>query len=178
MERGIAGASRRRSDNDKKGESTMKHQMQAQYPAPPDVVLKMFVDKNFHTKKLDVIGLPYKVLAHEFDGKTFRIRVERKVPVNMPGGKKAEATVVNDEVWNVATRTGSVKADAGIMPIDCSCTTAIVADGKNTVVRYDWTVKSKVPLIGGQIEKMAVSDMEARAGEETRVAVGLLNDYR
>ncbi|WP_028080254.1 DUF2505 domain-containing protein [Solimonas soli] len=155
----------------------MKHQMQARFAAPPDVVVRMFGDKAFHVKKLDALGLPYKVLAQEADANTFRIRVERKVPVQMPGGKKAEATVVNEELWHLAERRGSVKVDAGMMPIDCACTAQIVADGKHTRVVYDWTIKSSVPLLGGQIEKMALADMETRFADETRVAASLLNDY-
>ncbi|WP_028008694.1 DUF2505 domain-containing protein [Solimonas flava] len=156
----------------------MKHQVQARYPAAPDVVIKMFTDKGFHTRKLDALGMPYKVLAHEFDGQTFRIRVERKVPVQMPGGKKAEATVTNEETWHVASRTGSVKVEAGAMPLECACTTAIADGGSETLVTYDWTVKSKIPLLGGQIEKMAVADMDTRSADETRIAIELIADYR
>lgn len=157
----------------------MKHEVQARYPASPDVVIRMFTDAGFHTKKLEALGMPYKVLAQRADGKTFSIRVERKVPVQMPGlGKKAEATVVNEETWDLASRTGSVKVEAGGMPLDCGCTVSMRAEGRGTLVRYDWDVKSKLPLVGGQIEKMAVADMEKRSEEETRIAVGLLPDYR
>src|SRR3546814_14273783 len=81
----------------------MKHEVKARYPASPDVVMKMFCDQDFHVRKLDALGLPYKVLAQKRDARQFSIRVERKVPVQVPGiGKKAEATVVNEEIWNFA----------------------------------------------------------------------------
>lgn len=156
----------------------MKHEVKARYPASPAVVIKMFADKDFHVRKLDALGLPYKVLAHKGDARQFSIRVERKVPVQVPGiGKKAEATVVNEEIWNLAGKTGVIKVEPGAMPLKCSCTAALKADGKDTVVTYTWEVKATVPLIGGQIEKMAIADMDARFDEETRAAIKLLKDY-
>lgn len=156
----------------------MKHEVKARYPASPDVVIKMFTDKAFHARKLDAIGLPYKVLAQKGDARQFSIRVERKVPVQMPGiGKKAEATVVNEEIWNIAGKTGVINVDPGAMPLKCSCSAALKADGKDTVVTYSWEVKATVPLIGGKIEKMAIADMDSRFDEETAAAIKLLKDY-
>src|SRR3546814_4785325 len=89
--------------------------------------------------------------------------------VLVPGlGKKAEATVVNEEIWNFAGKTGVLNVDPGAMPLKCSCTAALKSDGKGTVVTYTWEVKATVPLIGGKIEKMAIADMDARFDEETR----------
>src|SRR3546814_20807219 len=99
----------------------MKHEVKARYPASPDVVMKMFCDQDFHVRKLDALGLPYKVLAQKRDARQFSIRVERKVPVQVPGiGKKAEATVVNEEIWNFAGKTGVINVDPGAMPLKCS----------------------------------------------------------
>src|SRR3546814_12469055 len=92
-------------------------------------------------------------------------------------GKKAEATVVNEEIWNFAGKTGVINVDPGAMPLKCSCTAALKTDGKGTVVTYTWEVKATVPLIGGKIEKMAIADMDARFDEETRAAIALLKDY-
>src|SRR3546814_2435093 len=81
------------------------------------------------------------------------------LPVQVPGiGKKAEATVVNEEIWNFAGKTGVINVDPGAMPLKCSCTAALKSDGKGTVVTYTWEVKATVPLIGGKIEKMARSE--------------------
>lgn len=156
----------------------MKHQVLARYPASPDVIMKMFSDRAFHTRKLDAMQAEYKVLAHSFDGQTFSIRVERKVPVQLPGMKKAaETSVINEEVWHLASRTGSVKVELA-MPLDAKCVVTISADGEHSLITYDWDVKSKVPLVGGQIEKMAVADMDRRSADETRVAIDLIQHYR
>lgn len=161
----------------------MKHQSQARYPASSDVVLRMFTDKNFHTRKLDAMGLKnYKVLDHKLDGSAFRIRIERKVPMQAPGVVKklfgAETTVTNEEHWNLKSKTGKVLVEPQGVPIEVSCTTALTDEGKECVVSFDWTIKARVPLVGGALEKFVIADMEKRAAEETEVARSLLKDYR
>ena len=162
----------------------MKHEMKARYPAPAAVVMKMFADKAFHTKKLDGMGYAgkYQVLGSGGDGKkSFSIRIERKVPVSLPGmGKNApESTVVNEESWDIASKTGKVVVELKGMPLEMSCSTAITDEGKGAcVVTYQWDVKSKVPLVGGAIEKMVVGDMSKKADEETQAAIALLDGYR
>src|SRR3546814_18968602 len=95
----------------------------------------------------DVCSSDLKVLAQKRDARQFSIRVERKVPVQVPGiGKKAEATVVNEEIWNFAGKTGVFNVDPGAMPLKCSCTAALKSDGKDTVVTYPWKGKATVPL--------------------------------
>lgn len=160
----------------------MKHEMKARYPASSAVVMKMFADRDFHTRKLEATGYAgkYQVLNCTGDGKSFSIRIERKVPVSMPGmGKNApESTVVNDESWNLASKTGRVVVELKGMPLEMSCLTSMKDEGKDCVVSYQWEVKSKIPLVGGTIEKMVVNDMEKKAEEETQAAIALLKDYR
>lgn len=160
----------------------MKHEVTTRYPAPAAVVMKMFTDPEFHTRKLEATGYSgkYKVLAQQDDGRDFSIRIERKVPVALPGvGKNApESTVVNDESWNIASRSGRVVVELKGMPLAMSCVTSITDEGKGCVVRYQWEVKSKVPLVGGAIEKMVVADLQKKSQEETDAAIALLANYR
>ncbi|TAJ52798.1 MAG: DUF2505 domain-containing protein [Nevskiaceae bacterium] len=160
----------------------MKHEMQSRYPAPSSVVMKMFADRDFHTRKLDATGYSgkYQVLSCNSDGKSFSIRIERKVPVSMPGmGKNApESTVVNDESWDLASKTGRVVVELKGMPLDMSCVTSMRDEGQGCVVNFAWDIKSKIPLVGGTIEKMVVNDMVKKADEETQAAIALLKNYR
>jgi len=157
----------------------MKHTLKAQYPAPSDLVIRMFTDKDFHTRKLDGMGLQkYEVLDHRFDGKDFSIRIERKVPVNMPGAKGAESTVVNEESWNVASKSGRVQVEAKGIPLDMSCTMSMADEGEGCVVTYEWNVKSSLPIVGGTLEKFAVADMDKRSAQETEAGVAQLSHYR
>lgn len=158
----------------------LKYEMKARYPAPSKVVIKMFTDKEFHTRKLDQMGLKYRVLAHSDAGKDFSIKIERKVPIQMPGiGKSAgETTIVNEERWNAGNKTGAVVVEAQGMPLEVSCITEIADEGKECVVTYQWSVHSKLPLVGGTLEKFVVADMEKRAADETRISVAMLKDYK
>jgi len=161
----------------------MKHQSQARYPAPAEVVIRMFTDRDFHTRKLDAMGLKrYEVLEHVLDGPDFRIKILRQVPMQAPALVKkfipAESTVINEERWNIKNKTGAVLVEPRGMPLQLSCITALRDQGKACVVSFDWTIQAKVPLLGGALEKFVVADMEKRAAEETDIAIGLLDDYR
>lgn len=161
----------------------MKHQSHARYPAPSDVVMRMFTDKNFHTRKLDTMGLKnYQILDHALDSTDFRIRIRRKVPMQAPALVKkffpAESTVVNEERWNTKSRTGSVLVEPQGVPLEMSCLTALKDQGGECIVSFDWTVKAKIPLVGGALEKFVISDMERLAAEETAIAIRMLKDYR
>ena len=161
----------------------MKHEMKARYPASSAVVMKMFADKNFHTEKLDGMGYAgkYQVLGTGGDGKkSFSIKIERKVPVSLPGmGKNApESTVINEESWDLDSKTGKVVVELKGMPLEMSCVTSIKDEGKDCVVTYQWEVKSKIPLVGGTIEKMVVGDMSKKGDEETQAGIALLKKNR
>ena len=161
----------------------MKHEMKARYPAPSSVVIRMFSDKDFHTRKLEALGLlKYQVLEHQFDGQEFRIKIERKVPVEAPGMVKKvvplETTVVNEECWSVASKTGRVLVQAQGMPLEMSCSTAMTDEGQECVITYHWDINATLPLVGATLEKFVVADMERRAAEETQVGISLLQAYR
>ena len=160
----------------------MKHEMKARFPASSARVMKMFADKDFHTQKLDAMGYTgkYQVLAQSGDKKIFSITIERKVPISMPGmGKNApESTVVNQETWDLASKTGKVEVNVKGMPLEVSCVASMADEGKECVVTYQWNVKSKVPLLGGAIEKMVVADMQKKATQEFEAAAVLLKNYK
>ncbi|MDB5978234.1 MAG: hypothetical protein JWR07_4994 [Nevskia sp.] len=161
----------------------MQHKSQVRYPAPSDVVIRMFTDKAFHTRKLDAMGLKnYQVLDHALVGADFRIRIQRKVPMQAPALVKkivpAESTVVNEERWNTKSKTGRVVVEPQGMPLEMSCVTALKDQGGECIVSYDWTIKAKIPLVGGALEKFVVSDLERRSAEETEIAIRMLKDYR
>lgn len=161
----------------------MKHEMKARYPAPSDVVMRMFADQAFHTGKLEALGLrKYQVLEHHFDGKDFRIRIERHVPVETPGMIKKvvpmEARVINEECWDIASKTGRVNVEPQGMPVEMSCLTQLTDEGDECVVTYSWDIRAKLPVMGATLEKFIVTDMEGRSAEETRVAISLLDGYR
>lgn len=161
----------------------MKFDIKARYPASSAVVLKMFTDKDFHTRKLQALGLTKsRVLEHSAAGDDFRIKVERKVPLAAPGIVKkfipAETTVVSEEKWNRASKTGQVKVEPVGVPVDIRCNARFADDAQGCTITYAFDVKANVPLVGGALEKFIASDMEAKFADEAKAAIGLLGPYR
>lgn len=161
----------------------MKFDIKAKYPAPSATVLKMFMDKEFHARKLVALGIARsRVLEHDAKGDDFRIKVERKVPLNAPGMVKkfvpAEATVVSEERWNAAKKTGTVKVEPAGVPVDIRCNARFTDDAQGCVITYAFEVSARVPLVGGALEKFIASDMESKFADEARAAITLLGPYR
>lgn len=160
----------------------MKREVHAEYPAPPDVVIKMFADSEFHRQKMEKLGIEFEILTEEFDGNELRIQSKRWVPVNASGVAAKfmpeTAEVVNDERWRIADQSGEVVVDTKGVPIDMRCTAQMRNDGDNCIIDYDWDVKANVPIGGGALEKFVAGDMDKREAEEKEAALALLESYR
>jgi len=161
----------------------MKFDIKARYPAPAATVLKMFMDKDFHTRKLQVLGIAKsRVLDHAASGDDFRIKVERKVPLDAPALVKkfipAETTVVSEERWNSVKKTGAVKVEPVGVPVEIKCTARFADDAQGTTITYAFDVTAKVPFVGGALEKFIAADMESKFAEEARAAISLLGPYK
>lgn len=164
------------------GPAVMKQKIESRYAVPAQVVMRAFADPAFHLAKLDGLGLKkYRVLEQHSSAQQFRIRIERKVPMQAPALVKkvvpSETTAVSEERWELGTRKGRVIVEPGV-PVDMSCEAGIDELGAECVVRYEWEVRAKVPLIGGALEKFILADMVAKMNDETRVAAALMERYR
>ena len=160
----------------------MQFETQGRYPAPADVVRKMFTDQNFHTSKMDKLGIRYEILDCESGGDEFRIKAERHVPVQASGVVKkimpSTTQVVNDERWRLSDKTGSVEVQTKGVPLEMSCTAQMKDEGDECVITYQWTIKAKIPIGGGALEKFVRNDMQGREAEELAVGISLLDNYR
>jgi hypothetical protein len=147
----------------------MKQQLHGRYPASSGVVIKMMTDKKFYADRLELQGVSYEVVAHKFDGKDFSITIKRKV---------SAINVTSVEIWNVAKKTGTIKVELAGMPIELGCITALTDAADGCVLSYNWDINSKVPLVGGKIERQFAGENEKAVLEQTRLGVQLLQDYR
>ncbi|MGH8530916.1 MAG: DUF2505 domain-containing protein [Nevskiales bacterium] len=148
----------------------MKQKIEARYPASAQVVIKMMTDKKFYTDRLELQGIKeYEVVEHAFDGKDFSITIQRRVTA---------INVTSVEKWNVAKKAGSISVELQGMPMDVVCDTALVDEGKECVLTYNWEIKSNVPLVGGKIEKSFAGENEKAIPEQTRLGIQLLKNYR
>ena len=146
----------------------MKQTIKARYPAPSSVVIKMMTDRKFYTDRLELQGIKdYEVLEHSA-GKDFSIKIKRRVTA---------INVTSLETWNAAKKTGTITVELQGMPMEVSCTTALADEGDGCVLTYDWDIKSKVPLVGGKIEKQFAGENEKAIPEQTRLGIQLLKNY-
>ncbi|MDB5974478.1 MAG: hypothetical protein JWR07_1238 [Nevskia sp.] len=162
----------------------MKLSIECRYPASAAVVLKMMTTREFHTGKLEILGLaPYTVLAHHFDGGDFSIKIRRKMAISAPVPAAlrrftpAEITVTHEDCWNVPNRSGAVDFEVKGLPVELSCRTALIDREEHSLLRYDWDIGAKVPLLGGALEKLLMADLERKLMAETQAGIGLLKDY-
>lgn len=160
----------------------MKRDTRAHYPAPSDVVIRMFTDKAYHERKMEALGIEFEILAHDFDGDEMRLRSKRVVPVQAGGiaGKFMPSTteVVNDERWQLSDKSGAVVVETRGVPLDMSCTAQMRDDGDNCIIDYHWEIEANIPMGAGALEKFVVGDMERREADEKQAALELLDAYR
>lgn len=163
-------------------ETRMKHTTQARYPASSDVVMKMFCDTAFHTRKMDMLGVRYEVLEDGSDGDEYRIKAVRHVPIEASGIVKKimpeTTTVVNDESWRMSDKTGAVVIETKGVPMDMSCSAHMRDEGDECIVQYDWDVKARIPLGGGALEKFVINDMKKGEAREREIGISCLDQYR
>ncbi len=160
----------------------MKRTTQARYPASSDVVIKMFCDPGFHTRKMDKLGIKHEILEQNEQGDEFRIKVLRHVPIEASGIVKkimpATTQVVNDERWSRSDKSGAVVVETKGVPLEMSCTAQMRDDGDGCLIEYDWTIKARIPLGGGALEKFVAGDMEKGEARELEVGISFLDEYR
>ncbi len=148
----------------------MKQKLEGRYPAPSSTVIKMMTDKKFYTDRLELQGIKeYAVIDHKFDGKDFSITIKRRVTA---------INVTSVEKWNVAKKAGHISVELQGMPMDVDCVTALADEGTDCMLTYNWEIKSKVPLVGGKIEKSFAAENEKAIPEQTRLGIRLLKNYR
>ncbi len=147
----------------------MKQKLEGRYPASSDVVIKMMTDRKFYIARLELQGLKeYEVLDHKSDGKQFSISIKRKI---------GPIAVTSVETWNLARKTGTIEVQLQGMPMEVSCVTSLTDQGGECVLTYHWDIHSKVPLVGGKIEKQFAAENEKAVPEQTRLGIQLLKSY-
>jgi len=158
----------------------MKHSTQSRYPAPAEVVLRMFADRAFHERKLKNMGIEnFEILEHAADDRSARIRIARQLPVQLPGMKKGAGQVVHTETWDLAAGTGDITAEPQGMPLEMHCQARFEPDGDDAcIAHYEWDIKANVPVVGKRVEKFVAADIDKRGAQEAEAGQALLDDYR
>lgn len=161
----------------------MKWCFTADYPRPAAEVLRHFTDRGFQERRLAAIGsADAQVLEYQFDGRHFRMRTRRRVALDASApGFIAKAlgsgmAVVYEESWDAELGTGSVSFEFPGVPVQIACRTQIVDAAGGSCMTYDWEIRAKVPMVGGQVEKLLVSDLEIKLPAEVAAGRRLMEE--
>lgn len=161
----------------------MKQELQERYPAPASVVIKMMTDRKFFTDRLEKLGhKQYEVLDCKTDPNAFSIKIRRPLPMQVPAAIKkfvpGNPTIVHVDAWSAKTLTGKVEVELPGMPVEISCTTSLKDQGKDCVLTYVFDIRSKVPLLGGMIEKQVAAENQKEIPLQTKAGIELLKNYQ
>ena len=159
----------------------MKQELKQRYPAPASVVIKMMTDKKFFTDRLEQLGhKQYEVLEHKAE--PFSIKIRRPLPMNVPGALKkfvpGNPTLTHVDAWNAKTLTGTVSVELPGIPVEISATTSLKDQGDGCVLTYVFDIRSRIPLVGGTIEKSVAAENEKEIPLQTKAGIELLKKYR
>lgn len=161
----------------------MKFDEVYRYDKDADTVMAMFADRAYFEKKYDETTISYEVLEHERTDDRFMIRCKLAMPMNAPVPNFAKKflgetmTVIQQDIWDLESRTGELKIEMHGAPIHISARMELKqgdAGGENHV---HWDVQCRVPLVGGKIEKVIAQDIQAKSPGDMAVSNRILADY-
>lgn len=162
----------------------MLHEERQTFDAPPEVVIRMFGDRAYFERKYAELGFAsVQVLEHAVDDKRFRIKVryDTRNDVDLPDFAKKfmpeVVSVVQQDSWDLAKRTGQLQFELKGVPVKISAEMRLIAQGKGSANVISWNVHSGVPLLGGKLEKLLLSDIQSKASADLAASRKILRDY-
>lgn len=160
----------------------MKWEYRATLPRPAVEVLKHYGDRDFQQRKLDEMGGDGRILELRTENGELLLQARRKVgleveaPAFIQKALGAGMAVQLEERWTLATRAGSVRFEFPGVPVEIHCRTHLNDRPEGCVQSYDWEIRARVPMVGGQIERLLVADLEVKLRREMAVCARLLGE--
>ena len=103
-----------------------------------------------------------EILESNISGDTYTMRREYNLDVNIPDIAKKllknAFRLTRKDVTNIKTLHSTIELGANL-PLEAKGERHVIADGNNLDVSMTWTIKVKVPLIGGMLEKHAEGEI-------------------
>ncbi|ROH86786.1 DUF2505 domain-containing protein [Stagnimonas aquatica] len=163
----------------------MKLELVASYSAASEVVLRAMTDRRFHEDKIRLLGaVQSEVINCSTQGAEFEIRIrrtmrnERPVPAGLRGLLPETSVVEHRDHWNAKTGRGTVAISIQGVPVELSCAIELAATTAGTDLKHRWDIRSRLPVIGGALEKFIAADLPRLMELETRAGSALLERYR
>jgi uncharacterized protein YndB with AHSA1/START domain len=163
----------------------MRMHLEHHYDADVETVFALITDADFMTRKYTAIGSTnVAVDKSEEAGGACELVMRRTVTVDLPGFAKRvmtpSNTAIQTENWAAVQADGSrvctYRVEIQGMPSTITGTVTLSADGAGTRQDIDADVKVSIPLIGGKLEKFAVStgttDLAAQADFTAKALAG------
>jgi hypothetical protein len=163
----------------------MRMHFEHHYDADVETVFALITDADFMTRKYTAIGSTnVAVDKSEESGGACELVLRRTVTVDLPGFAKRvmkpSNTAIQTEDWGVAepdsSRSCTYRVEIQGMPSTITGTVTLSVDGTGTRQDIDADVKVSIPLIGGKLEKFAIStgttDLAAQAGFTSKELAG------
>lgn len=163
----------------------MKFEDQHVLDKPADVVMRMYTDRKFFERKYKETGSwDIEVLEHEKSDAKFRIKCRyttKSSNNNLPAFAQKvlgeSATVVQQDVWDVHSRTGRLEIEIKGAPVKIVADMTLKDAAKGAVNAMQWNISCGIPLIGGKLEKLVADDIKSKSANDARVSRNILADY-
>jgi len=163
----------------------MKHEQKQTFDKPASTVIRMFADRRYFERKYQLLGFRnVEVLEHHLDDKSFRIRVRYTATASVPLPDFArkfvpgDVNVEQEDRWDLVKRVGRIEVQPGGLPVKVTADMKLQDHGAGGAVNVlSWDVRCSIPLIGGKLEKVLISDIEAKADADLAASRQVLADY-
>lgn len=158
----------------------MQVNAQVFYPASPDLVFEMFVDRAFQERVCEATGaLRYDVQIEQDSGAavitTHRELPTDQVPDYARGFIGPTLDVVRVDRWEApaadGSRDGTVTLEIKGAPIRLHGSLALRPDDGGTQERIAGDLKASIPLLGGKMEKAAEPALMSAIRKEEEVGL-------
>ncbi len=162
----------------------MKLYVENYLPAPPSVVWEVFESDEYKERYREEVGDTLHLIErrHEGNVEIQRIRNEpnRELPgvvARLLGAKKLSFTQENRLDLDKNVMEWFVKLDVLTDMVEVKGTTSCIdAGGGETRRVIDGEIKVKVPVVGGQIERIVVAEFEKSMRRAVDIAVEMIEE--
>ena len=154
------------------------------FDKPAATVLKMFSDRAYFERKYRELGFrDIEVLEHVADARRFRIKVRYSAPNNAPIPDFAKRflgennVITQSDTWDLEKKTGRLEAEIRGVPVKASADMKLADEGAGSANTLKWNLSCGIPLIGGKLEQVVASDIQAKSKTDLAKSREILKGY-
>ena len=163
---------------------THRHRMKKQrlehhYPFPRERLVGFLMSRAFHEAKYPAMGRDdAEVLSAQRSDDVFEAVV--RYPATADGPLPAfikkligeRVSLTQTDRWDCRALTGTINVTIKPGPgVRIDADVQLLDQGASTLLRMDWRVECRVPLIGGKVEDFLVGDLISKAATDERAAI-------